>query len=87
MTQVRPTENYFNSYSNLQLSYLGKITRGYDPSQDVIWLRSEIVRWIEGNLIEKWYVGDLMDNAFSRPKCASRGSIKRRHVATSLSSL
>lgn len=34
---------------------LGKVTRGYDPSQDIIWLRTEIVRWIEGNLLEKWY--------------------------------
>ena len=34
----------------------GKATRGYDPSQDIVWLRSEIVRWIEGNLLEKWYV-------------------------------
>lgn len=33
----------------------GKATRGYDPSQDIVWLRSEIVRWIEGNLLEKWY--------------------------------
>lgn len=33
----------------------GKATRGYDPSQDIIWLRSEITRWIEGNLVEKWY--------------------------------
>lgn len=32
----------------------GKATRGYDPSQDILWLRSEIVRWIEGNLLEKW---------------------------------
>lgn len=32
----------------------GKATRGYDPSQDIVWLRSEIVRWIEGNLVEKW---------------------------------
>lgn len=32
----------------------GKATRGYDPSQDIVWLRSEIVRWIEGNLMEKW---------------------------------
>lgn len=44
----------------------GKATRGYDPSQDIVWLRSEIVRWIEGNLMDKW------------------GSIKRRHVATSM---
>ncbi|KAL8796632.1 MAG: hypothetical protein Q9195_001022 [Heterodermia aff. obscurata] len=32
----------------------GKTTRGYDPSDDIIWLRSEIVRWIEGNLMDKW---------------------------------
>ncbi|CAI6332845.1 unnamed protein product [Periconia digitata] len=32
----------------------GKATRGYDPSQDIVWLRSEIVRWILGNLMEKW---------------------------------
>ena len=32
----------------------GKNTRGYDPSVDVEWLRGEIVRWIYGNLIEKW---------------------------------
>ncbi|GAD99818.1 GTP-binding protein [Paecilomyces variotii No. 5] len=32
----------------------GKATRGYDPSNDIVWLRSEIVRWIQGNLMEKW---------------------------------
>ena len=32
----------------------GKATRGYDPSQDIAWLRSEIVQWIQGNLMEKW---------------------------------
>ncbi|KAL2220743.1 GTP-binding protein [Thermoascus aurantiacus ATCC 26904] len=32
----------------------GKATRGYDPSQDIVWLRSEIVRWVQGNLMEKW---------------------------------
>ncbi|MCJ1350821.1 MAG: hypothetical protein MMC33_000802 [Icmadophila ericetorum] len=32
----------------------GKATRGYDPSQDIIWLRSEIVNWILGNLMDKW---------------------------------
>jgi len=44
----------------------GKATRGYDPSNDIVWLRSEISRWILGNLIKdgKW------------------GSVKRRHVAT-----
>ncbi|KAH0142184.1 P-loop containing nucleoside triphosphate hydrolase protein, partial [Aureobasidium melanogenum] len=31
----------------------GKATRGYDPSVDIEWLRSEIVRWIQGNLMEK----------------------------------
>lgn len=33
----------------------GKATRGYDPSVDIEWLRSEIVRWVLGNLMEKWY--------------------------------
>ncbi|KAK3044855.1 hypothetical protein LTS18_000173, partial [Coniosporium uncinatum] len=44
----------------------GKATRGYDPSNDIVWLRSEISRWILGNLMKdgKW------------------GSVKRRHVAT-----
>ena len=32
----------------------GKNTRGYDPSVDIEWLRSEIVRWIQGNLTDKW---------------------------------
>ncbi|OJD34305.1 gtp-binding protein [Diplodia corticola] len=32
----------------------GKATRGYDPSKDIEWLRFEIVRWIQGNLMEKW---------------------------------
>ena len=32
----------------------GKATRGYDPSADIEWLRSEIVQWIQGNLMEKW---------------------------------
>ena len=32
----------------------GKTTRGYDPSVDIEWLRGEIVRWVQGNLMEKW---------------------------------
>lgn len=32
----------------------GKSTRGYDPAQDVAWLRSEIVNWVLGNLMQKW---------------------------------
>lgn len=32
----------------------GKNTRGYDPSVDIEWLRGEIVRWIQGNLMDKW---------------------------------
>lgn len=32
----------------------GKATRGYDPSVDIEWLRGEILRWVEGNLMEKW---------------------------------
>jgi hypothetical protein len=38
------------------LSQSGKVTRGYDPSQDILWLRGEIVSWIRGNLMEKWYI-------------------------------
>ena len=38
----------------------GKATRGYDPSQDIVWLRSEIVRWIQGNLMEKWYASAFL---------------------------
>lgn len=34
----------------------GKATRGYDPSVDIEWLRSEIVRWVLGNLMDKWWV-------------------------------
>ncbi|OAA57693.1 GTP-binding protein [Cordyceps fumosorosea ARSEF 2679] len=32
----------------------GKATRGYDPSVDIAWLRSEVVAWILGNLVQKW---------------------------------
>ena len=32
----------------------GKETRGYDPTHDIVWLRAEIVSWIEGNLVERW---------------------------------
>lgn len=32
----------------------GKETRGYDPSVDIAWLRSEITAWIKGNLMQKW---------------------------------
>ncbi|KAK9453286.1 P-loop containing nucleoside triphosphate hydrolase protein [Dipodascopsis uninucleata] len=32
----------------------GKATSGYDSLVDVEWLRGEIMRWIEGNLKEKW---------------------------------
>ena len=32
----------------------GKNTRGYDPSVDIAWLRSEVVQWIKGNLTERW---------------------------------
>ncbi|ORY63026.1 P-loop containing nucleoside triphosphate hydrolase protein [Pseudomassariella vexata] len=32
----------------------GENTRGYDPSQDIAWLRGEIVAWIKGNLWQKW---------------------------------
>jgi ribosome-binding ATPase YchF (GTP1/OBG family) len=36
------------------LTSTGKETRGYDPSEDVKWLRGEISRWVLGNLMEKW---------------------------------
>ena len=36
----------------------GKSTRGYDPSKDIVWLRSEIEQWILGNLMEKWCAGN-----------------------------
>lgn len=32
----------------------GKETRGYDPSVDIAWLRSEIVAWVLGNLMQRW---------------------------------
>jgi ribosome-binding ATPase YchF (GTP1/OBG family) len=32
----------------------GKATRGYDPTNDIVWLRGEIVRWIMGNLMGRW---------------------------------
>lgn len=32
----------------------GKNTRGYDPSVDIAWLRSEIAAWIRGNLTQRW---------------------------------
>lgn len=35
--------------------YTGKTTRGYDPSQDIAWLKSEVVQWVRGNLMQKWY--------------------------------
>lgn len=39
--------------------HAGKATRGYDPSVDIEWLRGEIVRWVLGNLMEKWYVDNV----------------------------
>lgn len=32
----------------------GKETRGYDPSVDIAWLRSEVIAWILGNLMQRW---------------------------------
>ncbi|KAJ1842573.1 hypothetical protein LPJ73_005758, partial [Coemansia sp. RSA 2703] len=32
----------------------GKETRGYDPLDDVQWLRSEIEQWVLGNVERKW---------------------------------
>ncbi|KAI8853428.1 P-loop containing nucleoside triphosphate hydrolase protein [Chytridium lagenaria] len=32
----------------------GKVTQGYDPINDIDWLRSEIHSWIFGNLMKRW---------------------------------
>ncbi|KAJ3194627.1 hypothetical protein HK101_002271 [Irineochytrium annulatum] len=32
----------------------GKVTQGYDPIDDIDWLRSEIHGWIYGNLMKRW---------------------------------
>ncbi|KAJ2723148.1 hypothetical protein GGI07_002851 [Coemansia sp. Benny D115] len=32
----------------------GKETRGYDPINDITWLRSEIEAWVYGNMERKW---------------------------------
>ncbi|XHG07048.1 hypothetical protein AWENTII_010214 [Aspergillus wentii] len=45
----------------------GKTTRGYDPSQDIEWLRSEIVRWVLGNLMQKW-------GSIKRRHCATKST-------------
>ena len=29
---------------------------------DIEWLRSEVVRWVQGNLMEKWYVCGCEEN-------------------------
>ena len=70
----------------------GKVTRGYDPSQDIVWLRSEIVRWIEGNLLEKWHVylaigsglqgSDLCQGLDQAPSCCHKyaHTIKKKHI-------
>ncbi|KAI9701321.1 MAG: hypothetical protein M1820_006543 [Bogoriella megaspora] len=60
----------------------GKATRGYDPSQDIAWLREEMVLWILNNLMEKWFVATIMPSDGSLLMDSVRGSIKRRHVAT-----
>ena len=44
------------------LTPAGKETRGYDPSNDIRWLRHEIVRWIYGNLMNKWYDSTTSQN-------------------------
>ncbi|CAO3683222.1 unnamed protein product [Umbelopsis vinacea] len=32
----------------------GKVTQGYDPINDIDWLRSEIHSWVMNNLLKKW---------------------------------
>lgn len=53
----------------------GKATRGYDPSQDIVWLRSEIVRWIEGNLLGKWFVIAMALRRMSLTSFSSPGAL------------
>lgn len=43
-----------NILANTSVCISGKATRGYDPSQDIEWLHSEIVRWVLGNLMQRW---------------------------------
>ena len=44
---------------------IGKATRGYDPSADIEWLRAEIVRWVLGNLMQKWYAGTSVEHMWT----------------------
>ncbi len=55
---------------------LGKATRGYDPSKDIAWLRSEIVRWIQGNLLDKWWVHECEAGygIWTADRCEGAGS-------------
>jgi ribosome-binding ATPase YchF (GTP1/OBG family) len=56
MLKVSGMRRYENNEIGVD-EHVGKATRGYDPSVDIEWLRGEIVRWVLGNLMEKWYVG------------------------------
>lgn len=47
----------------------GKETVGYDPIEDIDWLRSEIREWIWGNLKEKWS-GVVRRHVMSRTSAA-----------------
>jgi ribosome-binding ATPase YchF (GTP1/OBG family) len=56
MLKVRVIHAWIETATRELMSKPGKETRGYDPSNDIFWLRSEIVRWIQGNLMDKWWV-------------------------------
>lgn len=46
----------------------GKETQGYDPINDINWLRAEIHSWISNNLLKRW--GSIVRRhvALSKPK-------------------
>jgi ribosome-binding ATPase YchF (GTP1/OBG family) len=57
--------------------HIGKATRGYDPSVDIEWLRGEIVRWVLGNLMERWYVGRRSGRIESNANYQNEGDLLR----------
>jgi len=60
--------------------HAGKATRGYDPSVDIEWLRGEIVRWVLGNLMEKWYVCRCRGQMESNTDCQNKGDLSRGDI-------
>lgn len=58
----------------------GKATRGYDPSVDIEWLRGEIVRWVLGNLMERWYVGTCRWQVKANANFDNKGDLSRGDI-------